>query len=150
MIELIVPAALIVFGIACVIRPQQIGVAFCRFGKATWKASTFGLTDMRRFYPEEKAATTFRVIGIGFILLSLPWVFIAYSSFSGPGSFAAIRESRGYLNAHYGSANRWNLSTQPVPARADDYLVTYRYGNHTGTLRAVWQDGHYLFSEEKK
>jgi len=86
MIELIVPAFFFAFGIACLVRPLQIGVAFCRLGKATWKISTFGLTDMGRFYQEEKAAATFRKLGAGFILLSLPWAFIAYFSFSGPGS----------------------------------------------------------------
>jgi hypothetical protein len=150
MIEFVIPLVFLGFGIACIVRPQQVGVAFCRLGKATWKISTFGLTDMRRFYPEEKAGSIFRKLGIGFVVLSIPWVFIAFFSFSGPGALAAMRESRGYLSAHYGSAGRWKLSTESVPSAESDYLVTYRYGERVGILRATWQGDHYVFSELKK
>lgn len=148
MIELIVPAVFLVFGVACVIRPQPIGLAFCRLGKATWRMSTFGLTDMARFYPEDKAPKIFRLIGIGFILLSLPWVSFAYASFSGPGAFAAMHESKAYLKEHYGSSATYELSAQSAATPEEDYFVKYRYGGRTGTLRATWKGDRYVFTEE--
>jgi hypothetical protein len=148
MIEFIVPAVFLIFGVACVIRPEPIGLAFCRFGKATWRMSTFGLTDMARFYPEDKAARTFRFLGIGFILLSLPWIFFAYASFSGPGAFAAMHESKAYLKEHHGSAATYELSTQSASTPEGDYFVKYRYGERTGTLRATWKGDRYVFTEE--
>ena len=112
--------------------------------------STFGLTDMRWFYPEDKAAWIFRRLGIAFVLFSIPWVLIAIFSFSGPGAFAAMRESRSYLNQLHGPSLTWKVSTQSVSSGAGDYLVTYRYGERAGTLRATWKGDHYVFSEEKK
>lgn len=150
MIEFIIPAVFIVAGILCIIFPQRIGVAFCRLGKATWRTSTFGLTDMARFYPEDKAPKIFRLLGVAWILLSIPWVLFAVSSVSGPGAFAAMRESRGYLREQYGSVSSMELSTQPVTAKDGDYLITYRFGAHAGILRASWRTDHYEFKEEKK
>lgn len=150
MIEFVIPAILLSAGILCVIFPRQIGLAFCRFGKASWRMSTFGLTDMARFYPEEKAPKIFRILGVAWILFSIPWIAIAVSSISGPGAFAAMRESRTYLSEHHGSAGTWKLSTQSLSSSDGDYLVTYRYGQHAGILRATWKGDHYEFAEEKK
>jgi hypothetical protein len=101
MIEFVIPAIMLSVGILSVIFPRQIGLAFCRWGKASWRTSTFGLTDMARFFPEEKAPKIFRILGIAWILLSTPWFGIAIASVSGPGAFAAMRESRAYLSQHH-------------------------------------------------
>ena len=150
MIEFIIPAVLLCAGILFLIYPRQIGVAFCRLGKAIWRASTFGLTDMRWFYPEEKAPKIFRMLGIAWILFSIPWIVIAISSISGPGMFAAMRESRGHLSERFGSSSTWSVSAQPVLTHDGDYMVQYRYGEHSGTLYAAWKGDHYSFSDEKK
>lgn len=150
MIEFVIPLVLLSAGVLCLIYPRQIGAAFCRLGKASWHASTFGLTDMRWFYPEEKAPKIFRIFGVALILFSIPWGIMAVASVSGPGAFAAMRESRGYLSEHYGSAGSWSLSPQSASSGDGDYLVTYRYGEHSGILRAAWRGDHYTFSEEKK
>lgn len=134
----------------CLVYAQRIGPAFCRLGKAIWRTSTLGLTDMRWFYPEEKAPKIFRIFGVALILFSIPWGIIAVASVSGPGAFAAMRESRSYLSERHGSAGSWQLSTQSISSSESDYLVTYRYGDQAGILRAIWKGDHYEFSEEKK
>lgn len=148
MIEFIIPAVLLLAGILFVIYPRQIGTAFCRMGKASWRASTFGLTDMRWFYSEEKAPKTFRILGIAWMLFSIPWFVIALGSLSGPGAFAAMRESRSYLSEHYGFTANLKLSAQSIPSDEGDYLVTYRHGDRNGRLRATWRIDHYVFSEQ--
>lgn len=150
MIEFIVPVFLLSAGGLCLLFPRQIGVAFCRLGKASWRLSTFGLTDMRRLYPEEKAPKIFRILGVVLILFSIPWGIVGVASASGPGAFAAMRESRGYLREQYGSKGNWSISTRAAPDGANDYLITYRYGEHRGTLLATWKGDCYAFSEEKK
>jgi hypothetical protein len=112
--------------------------------------STFGLTDMRWFYPEDKAPKIFQILGIALVLFSILWGIFAVLSVSGPRAFAAMRESRAYLKEHYGSATNWSLSTQSATSGEADYLVIYRYGDHTGKLHAAWKGDRYAFSEESK
>ena len=150
MIEFILPGIMLLMGILFLLFPGPIGVAFCRMGKANWRAMTFGKTDMARFYPEEKAPTIFRVLGVAWILLSIPWLYMAFASLSGPGALAAIRQSRTYLSEHYGSSGSSKLSATPVSSGASDYVVTYQYGGHAGTLNASWQKDHYVLSEGGK
>ena len=148
MFEFYIPAIMLGAGILCLIYPHQIGVGFCRLGKAIWRVTTLGLTDMHWFYPEEKAHKTFRLTGIFLILFSIPWGIMVAASFSGPGAFAAVRESRTYLAGHYGSADSWGLSPKSNLYGGDgDYLVTYRYGTRSGILHAEWKSDHYAFSE---
>lgn len=148
MFGFVVPVALLLAGLACVLWPQKIGVSFCRIGKAIWRVITFGLTDMRWFYSEERSPTAFRSMGVALILLSIPLGVIAVKSISGPGSFDAMRECRGYLHERYGTTNNWQVSTHAAPSRKEDYLVVYHYGEHTGTLFATWKRDHYTFSEK--
>lgn len=150
MFEFAIPVVLIFGGILCLVYAQRIGPAFCQFGKTIWRTSTLGLTDMRWFYPEEKAPVIFRIFGIALILFSIPWGIFAVASVSGPGAFAAMRESRVYLSDHHGSARSWRLSTRLVASSESDYLVTYHHGDRAGVLHATWKGHHYVFSEEKK
>ena len=150
MIEFIISIALLSAGIFCLIWPRQIGVAFCHLGKASWRVSTFGLTDMRWFYPEEKAPKIFRSFGMALILFGVIWGIIAIVSVSGPGAFAAMRESRGYLKEQYGAVSSYNLSAHAAPSGNGDYVVIYRYGQRNGNLHATWKGDHYVFSETKE
>jgi hypothetical protein len=92
---IILPIFVLAFGIACFVFPKQTGVGFCRLGRRIWKLTTFGLTDMRWFYPEDKAPSLFRLSGIFVILLGVWLVIVSALSFFGPGSFYAMREAEG-------------------------------------------------------
>lgn len=149
MFEFAIPVVLLLAGIICLAYAQWIGPAFCRLGKAFWRVSTLGLTDMRWFYPEEKAPRIFRSLGVALILFCIPWGIMAVVSVSGPGAIAAMRESRIYLSDRHGSAGSWQLSTQSLASSEGDYLVTYRYGDRSGVLRATWRGDRYEFSEQR-
>jgi len=150
MFNFAIPMVLLLGGILCLVYAKRIGPAFCLLGKAIWRTCTLGVTDMRWFYPEEKAPKIFRIFGVALILFSIPWDVFAVASVSGPGAFAAMRESEDYLRIRHGAAGSWQLSPQSVASSESDYLVTYRYGDRSGTLRATWKVDRYEFSEEKK
>ena len=56
--------ACFLIGLTLIVFAKRIGLGFCRVGKVIWKMMTFGLTDMHWFYREESAPTTFRVMGV--------------------------------------------------------------------------------------
>jgi hypothetical protein len=148
MIEFGIPVLVFAAGVLCLRFSKQIGVAFCRMGKASWRMNTFGLTDMGRLYPEEKAPRIFKIFGVALILFSVPWGVFGVLSFSGPGTFAAIRESRLYLNDTYGDSNGgWSFSAKSAPSGEGNFVVRYRYGDHRGTLLAPWKGDRYSFGE---
>ena len=64
---------------------SPIGIGFCRLGKAIWRFGTFGLTDMAKLYPENKAPMLFRIFGIFLILWDI-WFTTAWIT-QGPESF---------------------------------------------------------------
>ena len=148
MIEFLLALIPLGLGIVCLFRPKQVGLAFCCLGKTIWRVSTFGLTDMRWFYPEDKAPRIMRMLGIMLILAGIISGVIAVLSVSGPGAFAALHESRVYLSERFGSPrDRSNMSATSAATEDGAYLVTYRYGQHSGVLHASWEQNHYMFTE---
>lgn len=147
---LIFSPILLIAGVLCLKYPRQIGIAFCRLGKAIWRVGTFGITDMAFFYPEAKAPRVFKTAGIMLIIFSIPFGVIGVLSLSGPGELDAMRECSGYLKSTYGATNKdWELSARSADTGLDDYFIDYRYDDHKGTLRATWKSDHYIFIEEK-
>lgn len=70
-------------------------------------------------------------------------------SVSGPGAFAAMRESRGYLKDSYGpSSMEWSVSAKSASSGEGDYQVEYEYAGRTGSLHATWTGEESLFSED--
>ena len=127
---LILPIIFILFGCACLIFPRQIGVGFCKLGKWIWKTSTFGLTDMRWFYPEDKAPALFRIFGLFLLAGGILFMALFLVSFSGPGSLFAMREASIYLDKSYGhSGGSWSISASNDTEeckRGDHHLPTRR------------------------
>jgi hypothetical protein len=148
MFGIVLPVCLIFAGILGVIYRERAGLIFCKVGKAIWKISTLGLTDMHWFYPEEKA----RRIGLqlGLMLCFFGFIFGATSlaSFSGPGSFAAMYQAEGYLKNRYGDSSEYSFSSRAVPDKASDEIVHYEYSGKKGNLRASWDGKKYTFTEE--
>ncbi|HLP25711.1 MAG TPA: hypothetical protein VK477_08540, partial [Acidobacteriota bacterium] len=107
---------------------------------------TFGLTDMVPFYQEEQAKRVFRLLGPIFLCSGLFVAWTSVQSFSGPNTWAAMRQARGYVEAKHGDSGRgWEFSAS---SRSDDTVeVTYRYGTAHGRLLATWKNDHYEFTE---
>jgi len=59
----------VVIGDVMLILAKPIGVAFCRLVKANWRMLTFGKTDMARYYSEQRAPITMRIVGAGLLVL---------------------------------------------------------------------------------
>ena len=146
MFEILIPVPFLVIGIAATFFRERTVEWFCRYGRATWKRTTFGLTDMAAFYQEDKARQTFRLLGPIFLCVGLLLVWVCFQAFNGPGSFAAMREARVFLEHSYGASGGWKLSSQAADS-AGTVIVEYRYANRAGTLRAIWNGHHYEFTE---
>jgi len=147
--ELILPILFIALGLAMVIYPEQLGRGFCKLGKAIWKVSTFGLTDMRWFYPEDKAPKIFRLMGVFWILFGVIFLCFIGVSFFGPNSFAAMREAKIYLKDYHGaSATGWSFSASEGDQGENSVIVRYRYGEHTGSLLGIWNGDKYEFAKQ--
>ncbi len=146
MFEIVFPIPFLVMGILMTFWRDKAAHGFCELGKAIWLTQTLGWFDMARFYQEEKARKTFRLLGPIFLLAGLLLSGMTYLSFSGPGMFCAMRESRAFLASRYGPSGTWKVSSRP--AGADDSVdLSYRYGDRTGRLHATWQKDHYTFAE---
>ena len=135
-------------GMAFIIFPRQAGVGFCKLGKWIWRTSTFGLTDMRWFYPEDKAPSLARLIGVFLVAVTLLSMVLFAMSFSGPGTLFALREAGEYLERSYGSSG----GNSSISASKDDedgsiLTITYRHGDRVGTLKGRWAGEGYVFSE---
>lgn len=129
--------------------PVQLGIAFCRIGKFIWRTSTFGLTDMRWFYPEDKAPRMMKITGICLILGSLLFTGLYAASFSGPGSLSALREANEYLGKTYGSAGEsWNIAVSQDDSEAKVVTIKYSYVDNIGTMKGVWNGTSYDFSRQ--
>ena len=147
---LTLPIILIIFGSICLIFPHQIGIGFCKLGKWIWKTSTFGLTDMGWFYPEDKAPYLFRIFGIFFLAGGIVFLAFFSLSFSGPGSLFAMREANIYLYESYGdSGGNWSISASKDNDDGTNVTITYRHGNKSGILKGEWDGQKYVFSEQE-
>jgi hypothetical protein len=149
MFGILLPICLLISGIFALIYRQQAGLLFCRVGKAIWRVSTFGLTDMHWFYPEDRAP---RIgVQLGLILCLFGIIFGSFStlSLSGPNSFAAMYQAQTYLKKTYGDSNDgYSLSSKAIPGAANDVIVHYEYSGKVGNLRASWDGKKYNFTAE--
>ena len=141
----------IILGAVMLLFARPVGNWFCRTGKANWRTLTFGATDMGRFYNEKRTPMTMRIVGAGFLLFGIIFLYQAGFPFNGPNRFKATIEAKEYLAEAYGSpGNNWKLSSKMESSDNSVVTVTYQYGNHSGVLRAQWQDDKYKFSEIEK
>lgn len=141
----------IILGLVMLILAKPVGVAFCKFGKALWKAATFGKTDMAFFYPEDKAPMIMRICGGAFATFGIAFLFLAGFPFRGPGQFKAMSEAKNYLSEVYGSSSGgWKLSTKNVSEDSTVVFVEYQFGDKAGSLKGEWVVDRYQFTEEKK
>ncbi len=151
----IVPIVFFVFGVLSVIFPERLGIGFCRLGKTIWKIGTFGFTDMRWFYPEDKAPRIFRTLGILFIVVSLPFFAFWFGVGSGPNSFTAMNQAKSYLRSHFGKSSTWSISTRENTINSEDptvghCLIEFEYAGHSGVLRGTWTtDERFVFEKYK-
>ena len=144
--DILTPLVLMTLGVTLAIYSKQAGVGFCRLGKTIWRINTFGLTDMRWFYSEERAPRTMRLMGIVLCLMGIMASILSYLSLSGPNSFAAMRQANNYLSTAYGKQGG-ETSFSCTTSGANDVIVRYRYGQRQGNLRGSW-DGHkYIFTQ---
>ena len=146
MFEFTLPLIFLSLGILLTFFRERSAVLFCRLGKAIWRHSTFGLTDMGSFYKEENARKVFRLMGPLFLCIGLLFSWFCYLSFSGPGAFCAMREARTYLESQYGNSATWSVSSQ-LESPDGSVDLSYRYASRVGRLHATWQKDHYVFSE---
>lgn len=147
--ELIFPILFIALGLAMVIYPREIGHGFCKLGKAIWKTSTLGLTDMHWFYSEDRAPKIFRLMGVFWILFGGIFLFIIGGTFFGPNAFAAIREARSYLADQHGKSSSGSSFSATEGAQGQNsVIIKYRYGDHSGSLIGFWNGDQYEFVEE--
>lgn len=110
-----------------------------------WRRSTFGVTDMAPFYREEQAKRVFLLLGPLFLCAGLFVGWMSVQSFSGPNTWAAIRQARHYVETQHHASGGWKFSGN---ANSDDSVeITYRYGAKSGRLRATWKDDHYEFTD---
>ena len=146
MFEILFPLPFLVLGVLMTFKREKFAEWFCALGKATWRLNTFGLTDMAPLYREKKAKQTFIILGPVFLCAGLLLSGWTYLSFSGPGSFCAMRESRAYLKSLYGDSATWKVSSSfaAVDGSVD---LSYKYGDHAGKLRGIWRKDHYVFTE---
>ena len=145
----ILPLGFILAGISALLYQTEAGLLFCRIGKWTWRISTFGLTDMRWFYPEDRARRIGLKLGLMFCLFGICFGTFSLMSLSGPNSFAAMRQAQDYLKKSYGaSSNGYSFSCRSVPGAGNDVIVHYEYSGKVGDLRGSWDGSQYKFSEE--
>ena len=152
---IIVPIFFFVLGLSIAFFPRHIYKGFCKLGKSIWRTSTFGLTDMSIFYPENKEPIFIRLFGImisiiGVIFLSI-WLYFGV----GPNSFNAMRQASGYLKSKYGNSSSYAFSSSENTIDSknplDGYcLIKYKYAGHTGTLRAKWTKNRCFIFEENQ
>jgi len=141
----------IVVGIIMLIFAKPVGIVFCRLGKAIWKHATFGLTDMAFFYPEDRAPMMMRLVGGGFLVFGIIFVFLTMFPLKGPNQFKAMYEAEGYLSHAYGSSNgSWSLQAKRELADNSVVVINYRFGQHSGKLRGEWTGESYKFTEIPK
>ena len=145
--DILAPLGLIILGVVLALFSQQAGVAFCRFGKAIWKVSTLGLTDMHWFYSEEKAPRTMKVMGIVLCFIGAVVALLSYVSLHGPNSLAAMRQADDYLIGVYGRTDG-DTSFTCTTSDTSEMRVRYEYGDRHGNLRASWDGQKYNFSQE--
>lgn len=144
--DILVPLSLIVAGAVLTFYSQKAGIAFCRLGKANWKMTTFGLTDMHWFYPEDKAPRTMKLMGVVLCIIGVLIALLSYISLHGPNSFAAMRQADGYLIGIYGKASG-ETSFTCATSSTEDTVVHYQYGDQKGNLRATWDGSKYTFTK---
>lgn len=146
MFEILFPLPFLAIGIAATFFRERTAEWFCRFGRALWRRTTFGLTDMAAFYQEEQAKRVFRLLGPVFLCAGLLVAWASVQSFSGPNTWAAMRQARSYVEAKHGaSSGGWKFSAS---SRSDDTVeISYRYGAKEGRLLAIWKTDHYEFTE---
>lgn len=145
MFEILVPIPFLVIGIAATFFRERAAEWFCRAGRASWRAGTFGLTDMAPLYREEMAKQVFRLLGPLFLCAGLFVGWMGVQSFSGPNSWAAIRQARAYVEVQHHASGGWKFSASSKPD--DTVEITYRYGEKRGRLLATWKTDHYEFTE---
>jgi hypothetical protein len=146
MFEILFPIPFLVIGVAATFFHERAAEWFCRAGRALWRRTTFGLTDMAPFYQEEQAKRVFRLLGPLFLCGGLFATWMTVQSLSGPNTWAAMRQARSYVEAkHAASGGGWKFSAS---SKSDDTVeVTYRYGTAHGRLLATWKTNHYEFTE---
>jgi len=141
----------VILGLIMVIFAKPFGIAFCRVGKANWRMLTFGMTDMGRFYNEQRAPLTMRLVGAAFLIFGIIFLYQLGFPFNGPGRFKATVEAKAYMSAKYGTpTGNWRISAKSGTPDNTVVIVDYLYDGQTGSLRAEWQDDRYKFSEIKK
>ena len=141
----------VIIGIVMLIFAKPLGIAMCRSGRANWRMLTFGKTDMGRLYDEKRAPLTLRIVGAGFLLFGIFFLYQAGFPFNGPNRFKATIEAKQYLTARYGSpGNSWRLSPKRESTDDSVIIVNYQFGSRSGSLRAQWENDHYRFSEIEK
>ncbi len=142
---------MIVAGVLALIYREQAGQLFCKVGKASWKASTLGLTDMHWFYPEQKARRIGLQIGLMLCLFGVVFGSLAVMALSGPNSFAAMSQAYDFLKGTYGnSSSGYSFSCHSVPDTENDVIIHYKYSDKVGDLRASWDGKKYVFTEERE
>lgn len=150
MFGLWLPLILVLLGAVSFFYAKRVGPLFCRIAKAQWKVLTLGRTDLGQLYPEDKAPKVFRLVGLIFLIVGLAFGSMEMASLSGPGQFAAMDESKEYLERTYDVSGNWELSTRMAYTHEDDYLVIYTYGSKSGVLHARWNEDHYVFTEHEE
>jgi hypothetical protein len=149
MFGILLPTCLLVLGILALIYRRQAGLLFCRLGKATWRISTFGLTDMHWFYPEDRAMRTGLLLGLTLCLFGVIFGSASVLSLSGPNSFAAMYQAEAYLKKTYGASNDiHSLSSKVVLGSTNDVIIHYESSQKAGNLRASWDGTKYIFTQE--
>ena len=129
---------------------KPIGLAMCKSGKQFWRRVTFGRTEMAALYPEHRAPLVMRIVGAGFIIFGVYFLYLTGFPFKGPGQFKAMSQAETYLEETYGSSSgRWHLSAQKESEDSTVVTVEYRFGSRQGTLQGEWIGDRYQFTEKK-
>lgn len=145
MFEILFPIPFLAIGIAATFFRERTAEWFCRAGRAMWRNGTFGLTDMAPFYQEEQTKRVFRLLGPIFLCAGLFSAWTSVQSFSGPNTWAAMRQARSYVAAKHSASGGWEFSAS---SRPDDTVeIAYRYGAKHGRLLGTWKIDHYEFTE---
>jgi uncharacterized membrane protein HdeD (DUF308 family) len=72
----LVGAILILAGIYCALFKKTVGIAFCRFGKKSWKDSPFGLSKIiESTYDEQTAPWFFIFLGVVLVAMGVLFFF---------------------------------------------------------------------------
>jgi hypothetical protein len=141
----------IIIGAVMLIFAKPLGTAFCRSGRANWRMLTFGLTGLGRLYNEKRTPITMRIVGAGFLLFGIVFLYEAGFPFKGPNRFKATIEAKEYLTNVYGSPGH-TRRLSPERESTDDsvVIVNYQFGDHSGSLRGKWKGDKFEFSEIEK